>query len=182
MTTPQPALPPPQARAILQARSLAPADTLRSLREDIQAENTLIASRVTWYVTSQAFLLTAYATSWNAGFVWPVFFHQVLPVAAIVLSLLILVSIYAATWAQDVYLREQAFLVARVKADVALDPSEQLALAAYERTMVTKRTNASGKVVGSRIHALVRITPLVLPVGFAALWLYAYHFAPGIAR
>jgi hypothetical protein len=162
--------------------SLTLAHALRSIREDIQAENTLIASRVTWYVTSQAFLLTAYSTSWNAGFVWPVFFHQVLPVAAIVLSLLILVSIYAATWAQDVYLREQAFLVARVKADVALDPSEQLALAAYERTMVTKRTNASGKVVGSRIHALVRITPLVLPVGFAALWLYAYHFAPGIAR
>ena len=162
--------------------SLTLAHAFRSIREDIQAENMLIASRVTWYVTSQAFLLTAYATSWNAGFVWPVFFHQVLPVAAIVLSLLILVSIYAATWAQDVYLREQASLVARVKADFALDPSEQLALAAYERTMVTKRTNASGKLIGSRIHALVRITPLVLPIGFAALWLYAYHFAPGLAR
>ena len=164
------------------SNSLTLAHALRSMREDIQAENTLIASRVTWYVTSQAFLLTAYATSWNSGFVWPGFFHQVLPVAAIALSVLILISIYAATWAQDVYLREQAALVARVKADCELDPSEQLALAAYERTMVGKRTNAAGKVVGSRIHALVRVTPLVLPVGFAALWLYAYHFAPGVAR
>ena len=158
--------------------SLTLANALRSIREDIQAENMLIASRVTWYVTSQAFLLTAYATSWNSGFVWPGFFHRVLPVAAIALSILILISIYAATWAQDVYLREQASLVAKVKADFVLDPSEQLALATYERTMVGKRTNASGKVVGSRIHALVRVTPLVLPVGFAVLWLYAYHFAP----
>ena len=63
------------------------------------------ASRVTWYLTSQAFLLTAYATSWGAGLAWPVFFHAVLPLAAIVLSGLIFASIYAATWAQDVYLR-----------------------------------------------------------------------------
>jgi hypothetical protein len=43
--------------------SLPLADVLQALRQDIQAEDTLIASRVTWYVTSQAFLLTAYATS-----------------------------------------------------------------------------------------------------------------------
>jgi hypothetical protein len=164
------------------SNSLTLAHALRSIREDIQAENTLIASRVTWYVTSQAFLLTAYATSWNSGFVWPLFFHQVLPIAAIALSSLILVSIYAATWAQDVYLREQALLVARVKADIALTPSEQLALATYERTMVAQRTNASGKVIGSRIHALVRVVPLILPIGFAALWLYAYHSAPGLQQ
>ena len=48
-------------------QSLTLADALKSLREAIQAEHNLIAGRVTWYVTSQAFLLTAYATSWNAG-------------------------------------------------------------------------------------------------------------------
>ena len=97
-TRPAPApadMPPPSP-------SLTPADALRALREDIQAENTLIASRVTWYVTSQAFLLTAYATSWNAGFVWPGFFHRALPIAAIVLSAVILASIMRATWAQGV--------------------------------------------------------------------------------
>lgn len=160
------------------SHSLTLADALRSLREDIQAEDTLIAGRVTWYVTSQAFLLTAYATSWNAGFVWPDFFHRVLPVAAIVLSAVILASIYAATWAQDVYLREQAALVARMKAELVLEPSERLALELYERTMVANRTNAANQVIGSRIHALVRITPIVLPIGFALLWLYAYQFAP----
>ena len=158
--------------------SLTLFDALRSLREDIQAEDTLIASRVTWYVTSQAFLLTAYATSWNGGFVWPSFFHRVLPIAAIVLSAVILASIYAATWAQDVYLREQALLVSRLKTDFEFEPSDRLALEIYERTMVANRTNAAGKVIGTRIHGLVRVAPLVLPVGFSALWLYALFFAP----
>lgn len=166
----------------MEANSLTLADALKSLREDIRAEDILIASRVTWYVTSQAFLLTAYATSWNAGFGWQHFFHQVLPVAAIALSLLIFASIYAATWAQDVYLREQKALIAEAKAAVDLSPSEALALAAYERTMVANRTDAAGRLVGGRIHALVRIAPIVLPIGFSLLWLYAYRFAPHLAQ
>jgi len=158
--------------------SLTLADALKSLREDIRAEDTLIASRTTWYVTSQAFLLTAYATSWNAGFTWRYFFHQVLPLAAIVLSVVILVSVYAATWAQDVYLREQAALVAQIKAGMELPEAERLALQVYERTMVANRSNAGGRVVGGRIHALVRITPILLPLGFSLLWWYAYWCAP----
>jgi hypothetical protein len=161
--------------------TLTLADALESLREDIQAENTLIASRVTWYVTSQAFLLTAYATSWNAGFRWQSFFHQILPLAAIALSALILASIYAATWAQDVYLREQSELVAEMRAKIELSDCEALALQVYERTMISNRTNAAGRVIGSRIHALVRITPIILPIGFSFLWLYAYWFAPLLA-
>lgn len=158
--------------------SLTIADALQALRSDIRAEDTLIAGRITWYVTSQAFLLTAYAASWSAHFVWPFFFHQVLPLAAIVLSLLILASVYAATWAQDVYLREQAALVARLKSELLLSKSDSIALQAYERTMVANRADKSGRVVGGRIHALVRIAPLALPVGFALLWLYAYFYAP----
>ena len=100
---------------------------------------------------------------------------------AVALSVVILASIYAATWAQDVYLREQQSLVTRIKADVHLSAQERLALQVYERTLIANRTNDAGKVVGARIHALVRITPLVLPVGFSALWLYAYFFAPHAA-
>ena len=162
----------------MNSNSLSVADALKAVRDDIQAENTLIASRVTWYVTSQAFLLTAYATSWSANFVWPYFFHEILPLVAIALSIVILASIYAATWAQDVYLREQASLVNRIKSQLQLSPSNAMALETYERTMVANRTNQSGRVVGNRIHALVRIAPLILPIGFSLLWLYAYFFAP----
>ena len=165
----------------MDTRSLTLADTLKALREDIQAEHNLIGGRVTWYVTSQAFLLTAYATSWSAHFGWQTFFHLVLPLAAIALSFVILASIYAATWAQDVYLREQEQLVQRLKADLPLSPPEAMALETYERTMVARRRNANGRVIGTRIHALVRITPLVLPVGFSVLWLYALLCAPTAA-
>lgn len=156
---------------------LTVADELKALREEIRAEDNLIASRVTWYVTSQAFLLTAYATSWNANFQWPAFFHSVLPLAAIVLSTVIFASIYAATWAQNAYLREQTRLIAHLVTE-QLTPVDTIALDAYRRTMVANRVNAAGKAIGGRIHALVRITPLLLPVGFALLWLYAYWYAP----
>lgn len=46
--------------------------------------------------------------------------------------------------------------------------------------MVVNRKNPAGRVIGGQIHALVRITPLVLPVGFSGLWIYALVFAPGI--
>lgn len=157
---------------------LTPADALKSLREDIQAEHTLIASRVTWYVTSQAFLLTAYATSWNHAFGWPGFFHHALPVAALVLSLVILASIWGATWAQDVYLREQEALVAKLRAAHPLQPEERLALDTYERTMVRHRSNARGEVVGPSVHRWVRVVPLLLPAGFSLLWVYALWAAP----
>jgi hypothetical protein len=52
-----------------------------------------------------------------------------------------------------------------------------LALDVYERTM---RTNSKGRVVGARVHGLVRITPLLLPVGFSLIWLYALVVAPRI--
>lgn len=159
-------------------QSLNIGDALKAIRDDIQAENTLIASRMTWYVTSQAFLLTAYATSWNASFGWPFFFHEVLPLAAVAISVVIYASISAATWAQDVYLREQTELVAIVKTRFELSQGESEALRAYEQTMIKNRRSRSGKRIGARIHALVRISPLVLPVGFALLWLYAYFFAP----
>ena len=161
------------------SRSLTLAEALAALRTDIAAEDALIAGRMTWYVTSQAFLLTAYATSWNASFVWPHFFHQFLPIAAVVLSAVILASTYAATWAQEVCLRTQVSLVAKIRADVPLSPSETLALEAYEQTMIPNRRSRHGRVMGTPVHWLVRVTPLVLPIGFTLLWAYAYLGAPG---
>ena len=161
-------------------QSLNIGDALKAVRDDIQAENTLISSRMTWYVTSQAFLLTAYATSWNANFGWPYFFHVILPLAAVAISAVIFASIFAATWAQDVYLREQTELVDAVKNRFELSQGEREALRAYEQTMIRNRRSRTGRKIGARIHALVRIGPLVLPVGFALLWLYAFFIAPEI--
>ena len=162
----------------MESQSLNIADALKAIRDDIQAENTLIASRMTWYVTSQAFFLTAYAASWNANFGWPHFFHEILPLSAVALSIIIFGSIFAATWAQDVYLREQSELVTVVKENFRLSPGESQALRAYEQTMIKNRRSRAGRVIGTKIHVLVRISPLVLPIGFSILWLYAFFFAP----
>ena len=104
--------------------------------------------------------------------------NETLPLAAMVLSAVIFTSICAATWSQDAYLREQAALVARIKAEFPLSKADILTLQTYERTMVGNRRSASGRMVGGRVHSLVRVTPLILPIGFSLLWLYAYCFAP----
>jgi hypothetical protein len=44
--------------------------------------------------------------------------------------------------------------------------------------MVPNRRNRAGRAIGGRIHAWVRVTPLVLPVAFSLLWVYALLFAP----
>ena len=159
---------------------LSIADTLKLLQDNIQAEDKLIATRVTWYVTSQAFLLTAYAASWSANFAWPYFFHELVPWAAIGLSLLTLASVYAATWAQETCLREQTALVSAIKSRLTLSAADALALGAYENTMVGNRKSKTGRALGNRIHEHVRIPPLVVPVGFSLLWLFAYLCAPEV--
>jgi hypothetical protein len=45
------------------AKSLTLADALKLLRDEVQVENTLIAARRSWFVTSQAFILAAFAAS-----------------------------------------------------------------------------------------------------------------------
>lgn len=102
--------------------------------------------------------------------------------AAVALSALILASIYGATWAQEVYLREQIRIVEEIRKRLELSVAEGLALEAYERTVVGHRRSPAGRPIGNRIHALVRVPPIVLPIGFAMLWLYALLFAPQIGR
>jgi hypothetical protein len=71
-------------------------------------------------------------------------------------------------------------LVERARTELALTNSEALTLDVYERTTVAMRTNSKGRVVGARVHDLVRITPLLLPVGLSLIWLYALVVAPRI--
>src|SRR2546423_12416334 len=67
------------------------------IREEIRAEHSLIANRLSWYVTSQSFLVTAFAISRGAGFTWFHFFSTLLlPIIGIVSSALIFPSILGA--------------------------------------------------------------------------------------
>jgi hypothetical protein len=67
------------------------------IREEIRAEHSLIANRLTWYVTSQSFLVTAFAISRGSGFTWFQWFSTVLlPILGSVSSALVFPSILGA--------------------------------------------------------------------------------------
>src|SRR5256885_16413110 len=76
---------------------LDPRFIYQNLREEIRAEHSLIANRLTWYVTSQSFLVTAFAISRGAGFIWFHWFSTLLlPLIGLISSALIFPSILGA--------------------------------------------------------------------------------------
>jgi hypothetical protein len=67
------------------------------LRGEIRAEHNLIANRMTWYVTSQSFLVSAFAISRGAAFTWHPWFSTVLlPLVAFACSVLVFPSVVGA--------------------------------------------------------------------------------------
>src|SRR5437588_11908271 len=69
----------------------------QNIREEIRAEHALVANRLTWYVTSQSFLVTAFAISRGNGFAWFHWFSTLLlPLVGFVSSALIFPSILGA--------------------------------------------------------------------------------------
>ena len=76
---------------------MTPEFEYQHIREEVRAEHSLIANRLTWYVTSQSFLVTAFAISRGSGFTWHLWFSTtLLPLVAFVTSLLILPSVAGA--------------------------------------------------------------------------------------
>jgi len=93
---------------------ISPQSEYQQLRDEIRAEHTLIANRLTWYVTSQSFLVTAFTISRGAGFNW---FHwystTLLPALGFVASLLIFPSIVGACETIRLWHRKQHEFFAR---------------------------------------------------------------------
>ncbi len=76
---------------------VSPQSEYQALRDEIHAEHTLIANRLTWYVTSQSFLVSAFAISRGTGFSWFSWFStMLLPAIGLTASLLIFPSIVGA--------------------------------------------------------------------------------------
>jgi hypothetical protein len=67
------------------------------IRDEIRAEHSLIANRLTWFVTSQSFVVSAFAISRGAGFTWHAWFSTTLiPLVALVSTVLVFPSIAGA--------------------------------------------------------------------------------------
>jgi len=82
---------------LINVPAVSPEFEYQQIRDETRSEHTLIANRLTWYVTSQSFLVTAFAISRGSGFTWHHWFSTtLLPLIAFVTSLLILPSIVGA--------------------------------------------------------------------------------------
>jgi hypothetical protein len=100
---------------------LPPGSEYQAIRDEIRAEHTLIANRLTWFVTSQSFLVTAFAISRGNGFHWHPWFSTImLPTLGFVSAALVFPSIVGASktiqlWHQkqsDFFTRHAAFKTA----------------------------------------------------------------------
>ncbi|MGE5445145.1 MAG: hypothetical protein ACM3SR_11185 [Ignavibacteriales bacterium] len=77
---------------------LSPSFECQMIRDEIRSEFGLIANRLSWYVTSQSFLVTAFAISRGIGFNWYSWFSTVLlPALGLISSALIFPSIVGAS-------------------------------------------------------------------------------------
>jgi hypothetical protein len=73
------------------------------IRDEIRSEFGLIANRLSWYVTSQSFLVTAFAISRGIGFNWFSWFSTLLPALGLISSVMIFPSIVAASKTIDLW-------------------------------------------------------------------------------
>ncbi len=126
-------------------------DGYKLIRDEIAHEDNLMSSRVSWFMTSQSFLLTALAIAQGGLHQIPTsrinYFFPLLPIIAIVSDVLILAGVLAG-----------AVVVHRWRH--MLDES-------------SPRYDAFPRV--RRDHAIIRlgwIAPVGLPVIFLAAWLY----------
>ena len=132
---------------------MTPDSEYQQIRDEIRAEHSLIANRLTWYVTSQSFLVSAFAISRGNGFHWhPWFSTLLLPLVALITSLLVLPSIVGARKTIQLWHEKQRAFFAR-------NPEFS---AAFE----LKRA--------SWIETQGMLFPTVIPLVFAAFWLVVH--------
>ena len=129
---------------------MAPEYEYQHIREEIRGEHSLITNRLTWYVTSQSFLVTAFAISRGSGFTWHHWFSTtLLPLVAFVNSLLILPSIVGARKTIKLWHEKQTGF--------------------FQRNQEFKI--AFNLQRASWIESQGLLFPTVVPLGFAVFWL-----------
>jgi len=129
---------------------LSPETEYQHIRDEIRAEHSLIANRLTWYVTSQSFLVTAFTISRGNSFTWhPWFSTTLLPLIAFLSSVFVFPSIVGARNTIKLWhLKQKEFL--RRHAD-------------FQEAFQLERA--------SWIESQGLLFPLMMPLIFAAFWL-----------
>ncbi len=132
---------------------LSPSFEYQAIRDEIRAEHSLIASRLSWYVTSQSFLVTAFAISCGNNFRWFSWFSTLLlPSIGFLSSLLIFPSIVAACRTIELWHSKQTrFFESHAEFKKAFDLKRQ-----------------------SWVHRQSLLFPKLIPLLFGSLWLIIF--------
>lgn len=146
-------------------------DVLKTIRDEIQAEHTLISHRLTWFVGFQSVLFTAYAIAWGKDHQFVAFFQFAMPALGVLFSGLAAVGAQAAFEVQDDLLDEQGKLVSVMVAAAITDkPDEVPVLEAYRRTICCGRKSEflTHRSVQRAIKAMPIAVFLTWVIGFLA--------------
>ena len=153
---------PEQTQPTQPASKLTRKETLEILQREIQYTQTMIGSRMTWYVTSQSFLVTAFAISGGSGHNFQWLAKGIIPGLGIVLSLIIFLSISAAV---------PVLVRLRARALELMDSQElrDLPFMGFQPNSATPSLRS-------------RMAPQVVPIMFVIVWLSAlilvWNFTP----
>jgi hypothetical protein len=85
----------PQDQLAVLQPAYKPIDLLEILHREVNYQQDLISSRITWYVTSQAFLMSAFAIAGGENHHFPWLTRGFLPALGIIISIFIAISIRA---------------------------------------------------------------------------------------
>ena len=166
-----PTVPGPQSTK--EEHMLTAFNVIETVRNEIQAEHNLISHRLTWFVTSQSFLMAAYAVSLNGNHDGADFFRHAVPWLSVVLSILAGISVSCAIDAQWGVIKQQHRILKRMRAELEAEgvAADLTLLDDYAAVTCSARSG------GYRIHWLAMIPPLITPAVFAALWAVAYRWS-----
>lgn len=148
-------------------------NVLDTIRSEIQAEHTLVSHRLTWYVTSQSFLMTAYAVSWNHEHELRVFFKYVIPSVGVLLSILVWIGVHYALVVQRDVIDLQKEVLARMRNSLqdSKDESEK------ERIQEYTKITGEGRPTKMKSHKRATLPPRLIPVLFFLTWILALGFS-----
>lgn len=146
-------------------------NVLEAIRNEIHAEHTLISHRITWCVTSQAFLLAAFAVCLSNGHMGFPFFRHALPWLGGLLAILAWIAIASAIRAQwhMIILQKKILQAKGVPEEL-----KNLDLCGSNPLHDYTRITCSGREDRHRTHWSAMLPPFFIPIVFAWLWTFVY--------
>jgi len=124
------------------------------IRTEIRTEYDFISNRMSWYVTSQSFLVTAFTISGGDRHHYMWFLRSLIPVLGLLLSLIFWGSILAASAAIEELRRAQARLLE-----------------------TTTLADSPLNMRAAWVHRWGMVPPLLIPVLFVLFWIVAWYWA-----